>query len=545
MAPTTRKQEKTKSKCPKPKFQYSDDQMKAALQDVGQGTTVSEAAKKHSVPRVTLMYKVKGISPVSRRMGPSTVLTSEEEEVLVLWISSVARAGFPITKTQLLMSVRQLIKKLDRPNPFSNNLPGKSWYKGFRNRHPETATRISENLTVSRANVTNASLKAWYDEVSRYMNEEGIADVLEEPARLFNADETAFLLNPKGNLVLSNKQDKNVYQVFNTDDEDCLTVLITGNAEGQLAPPLIVFQYQRIPFHITQSIPSGWGVGKSDSGWTTGVVFYEYLANIFYPWLVRQGIRFPVILFIDGHTAHLTLETSQFCVEKRIILVALHPNATHFIQPMDISVFKSLKQNWQEKVHEWRFHNNDRILGKADFALLLKSVLEELSPEILQNGFKKCGLFPWKPQEVIEQQESSVNINVSQMFSQNFEHREVENGLRVLERFIPPETLAEFKQLSMWEVKEQDSSLFKVWKEMKMQLMSHEGQQDVEEPSLSHLGLFENMQRTPTNDQHSPENFQQPLENDEQHPENYEQSQSRFEPQPSTSASDFSVEAIK
>lgn len=54
------------------------------------------------------------------------------------------------------------------------------------------------------------------------------------------------------------------------------------NAAGILPPPMILFNYKRIPQKIANSIPETWGVGHTDSGWMTGESFYEYVTNIFY-----------------------------------------------------------------------------------------------------------------------------------------------------------------------------------------------------------------------------------------------------------------------
>lgn len=74
-----------------------------------------------------------------------------------------------------------------------------------------------------------------------------------------------------------------------------------------------------------------------------------------------------------------------------------HPNAIHLIQPMDVAVFRSLKGGWKHAVHQWRFdHCQSPILRKIHFCPLLERVLtEKLTPSILKNGLRKCGLVPW------------------------------------------------------------------------------------------------------------------------------------------------------
>lgn len=149
-------------------------------------------------------------------------------------------------------------------------------------------------------------------------------------------------LSPKGNRVLTKRGTKTVYDRAG-DEKESLTVLVTGNACGQLAPPMIMYAYERIPKHIVLQVPRGWGIGKSESGWMTSESFYEYITNIFYPWLIAKSIEFPVILYLDGHKSHVTMPLTDFCREKGIILISLPPNSTHVMQPLDVGFLSLLK----------------------------------------------------------------------------------------------------------------------------------------------------------------------------------------------------------
>lgn len=75
-----------------------------------------------------------------------------------------------------------------------------------------------------------------------------------------------------------------------------------------LVPPMVVFKYERIPANIANLMPVGWGIGKSESGWMTGETFFEYVSNIMFNWILANNIPLPVVLFVDGHTSHLTLK---------------------------------------------------------------------------------------------------------------------------------------------------------------------------------------------------------------------------------------------
>ena len=63
-----------------------------------------------------------------------------------------------------------------------------------------------------------------------------------------------------------------------------------------------------------------------------GETFYECIANVFFPWLQQNQIDLPVVLFMDGHNNHLTLDLSNFCDQKGIVLIVLPSNATHIMQ---------------------------------------------------------------------------------------------------------------------------------------------------------------------------------------------------------------------
>ncbi|KAF2903627.1 hypothetical protein ILUMI_02559 [Ignelater luminosus] len=74
--------------------------------------------------------------------------------------------------------------------------------------------------------------------------------------------------------------------------------------------------------------------------------------------LWHNEIPRPVLFFVDGHASHLTIDLSNFCSENQIILVALYPNATHVLQPMDVAVFHPLKDDWKTTCGLFSFDPN-------------------------------------------------------------------------------------------------------------------------------------------------------------------------------------------
>lgn len=192
-----------------------------------------------------------------------------------------------------------------------------------------------------------------------------------------------------------------MYEIAKGNEKENLTVMFTFNAVGNMCPPMVIYNYKRIPQHILDSVPPNWGVGRSDTGWMKAEVFYEYIANVFHPFLIDNNIQFPVILFVDGHKSHLTYQLSNLCSQLNIILIALYPNATRILQPADVAAFKPLKSGWKRGLFEWRNENPNCVVTKKDFAPILDKVIKStVKSEVLINGFRACGLYPWDANQI-------------------------------------------------------------------------------------------------------------------------------------------------
>ncbi|KAG5882848.1 hypothetical protein JTB14_022359 [Gonioctena quinquepunctata] len=91
---------------------------------------------------------------------------------------------------------------------------------------------------------------------------------MKNPSRVLNPDETAFYMNPRSGKVLAKKGSKLVYLAGANDEKENITILLTANASGQIAPPMIVYRYKRIPLQIAEAVPMDWAIGRSEKGAT-------------------------------------------------------------------------------------------------------------------------------------------------------------------------------------------------------------------------------------------------------------------------------------
>ncbi|XP_049860339.1 uncharacterized protein LOC126354618 [Schistocerca gregaria] len=331
---------------PRRKDSYSEESLQKALQEVKKGFSFNAASRMYGIPRSTLQLRLSN-KYTKPSHGPAPILSTEEENTLVWLIFECPRKGFPRRKQDIEASVQEFLHNSKRPDPFKDETPGNKWYSAFLKRHPEVSERTPEGVTASSACVSEQDVRRWFTSTEDLLKEETVFDVLSYPSRIFNDDETNFVLCRKKDIVLALTGCKNVYEVEKGPAKATLTVMCTFSADGKMCPPMIIYPYQIIPTNVISKVPEKCGIGRSDNGRMKSEVFFEFIANVFHPYLQENNILRPVILFVDGHKTHLTYYLSELCKDLKIILTYLYPNSTRILQPADVAAFRPLKSEWK------------------------------------------------------------------------------------------------------------------------------------------------------------------------------------------------------
>ncbi|KAF9416053.1 hypothetical protein HW555_006465, partial [Spodoptera exigua] len=142
----------------------------------------------------------------------------KEENQLVQWIIESCRKGFPRRKEDVIQSVKLFLIANPRSNSFIENTPGEGWYK-----HPEVALRTSEAVTSASSKISESNIRSWFTQIENYLKENNLFHILSDPSRVYNGDETNFILCPKNTKVIAPKGEKNVYEVDHAPSKSCIT----------------------------------------------------------------------------------------------------------------------------------------------------------------------------------------------------------------------------------------------------------------------------------------------------------------------------------
>ena len=375
---------------------YTEEDVQNALAKIkAKDLSTKKASDIYKVPRPTLISRLKTPNPV--QIGRKPLLSTTEENIIVNWVLECARKGSPRTRQEVIEAANVILAK-NHPDEKQNL--GEGWILRFLGRHKNLSIRTPEKVTSASATVAEQDIRKWFLQIKTYLTEENLLDVLKYPDRLFNADETFVELDPPAKSVVAPKGSCNVYQVEKSAPKEGVTVLFNISASGVMVPPMIVYDYTRLPRDIVQSVPDSWGIGCSTNGWMTMEITYEYVTKVFDPWLKKMSIKKPVLWFLDGHKSHINLKISEICRQLQIVIIILYPNATRILQPCDVGLFYGFKSRLAAELRSL-VEKLDRKIRKTDIAPLLYRVCNDFDwTTQIKNAFEACGLFPWNPDRV-------------------------------------------------------------------------------------------------------------------------------------------------
>lgn len=137
---------------------------------------------------------------------------------------------------------------------------GIAWYKAFLRRNPVISVRTSEHIhTSASGNVSEQNIRKWFDNIHQYLSDKYLLDVLKDPTRVFNGDETGFSLCPITKSVLGPRGVRDVYEIAKGNEKENITVLFSFNAARNICYPMVIYSYKRIPQQIINCVPPNWG----------------------------------------------------------------------------------------------------------------------------------------------------------------------------------------------------------------------------------------------------------------------------------------------
>lgn len=213
--------------------------------------------------------------------------------------------------------------------------------------------------------------------------------------RIWNCDETGLNFEHVPVRVVAEKGQRSVVGKTSNKSSN-LTIMACVNGAGDKMPPMIITKgktSKSLHGFRTMDAPDGSVWAYQESGWMTDSIGEQWFDEVF---LKHCGPQRPQLLVLDGHSSHETLAIIERAIEENITLMSLPPHCTHYLQPLDRSLFGPFKKAYNAICSDFMSENPLHVVNKWSFPSLFNKAWETaLCKENIVSGFSSCGIYPF------------------------------------------------------------------------------------------------------------------------------------------------------
>ena len=270
------------------------------------------------------------------------------------------------------------------------------WWRGFLKRNPQISLRASHNFGQVRTLVQRPIIETFYQRLLDTMMKNQYGSLLEKPHLIFKADKSSFEFDAINKIGTAAKGMKHVPQISKGQHEK-VTVLARAAAAGNSLPPLFIFKSscERILNGVQEGAPPGTLFTVQKFGWIDTDLYLKWFDVLF---LKSMQAERPVLLIVDGHKAHVTEDVIKLAAANRVLVFCLPAHASHLLQPLDLLLFGPLKKDWMRACAAFH-HLTSAIVTQRNFAKNFSTAWNfSNTPDVIRGGFRKSGIYPFKPQ---------------------------------------------------------------------------------------------------------------------------------------------------
>ena len=144
--------------------------------------------------------------------------------------------------------------------------------------------------------------------------------------------------------------------------------------------------------------------GATENGWTNDAYSLKWLQEVFE---LRSRPKRPNskrLLIVDGYSSYINLRFINWAEQHGIFILILPLHSIHRLQPLDANCFLPLSTDYGVELNNWLHKGlSYTSLTKRDFLELFRVAWNKsFSLSNIQGGFRKTGIWPFKPLIVID-----------------------------------------------------------------------------------------------------------------------------------------------
>ena len=384
---------------------WEDDAMIHAMDAVFTGVMgINRPALEYGIRSTTLKDQVAGRVVHGTKMGAKPYLTYQQEETLVSFLMNCAKMGYGKNRKDVLnIAHTTLVRKAEEDGmKFAKDRISQGWWVKFFNRWPQIRLRKGNAFPVASDQVTTYSVfKDYFDLLEETLTKYELKD---KPMQIYNCNESGMPLEFKLSKFIAGKGAKKVQQCT-SGNKTQITILACANAAGQAVPPMVIFSGKNFNSLLSKGEVPDTLYGMSQNGWMNQEHFAEWFLHHFLEHAVSSR---PLMLLLDGHSSHYTLELVNLAAAHDVVIFCLPPHATADSQPLDTSCFKPLKTSWSDVCRKYLFTNPGRVITKFHFSRLFSQAWSNsMTINNITSRFQTTGIYLLDPNVILAKLSSS------------------------------------------------------------------------------------------------------------------------------------------
>ncbi|KAJ8869106.1 hypothetical protein PR048_030672 [Dryococelus australis] len=315
----------------------------------------------YGIPYATLHDRLKSGYVSKLSFGRPPIFNTAQEKEIADHVILLSKFFYDVMITDLRKLAFSFAENLQIPHNFcrANKLAGSISF-----RKPQ-ATSINRITAFNKDEV-----KHFYD------NLEGLMVKFKfSRDKIFNVNETGTAQIPGKRLA--KKGEKRVETDVRWERGRCVTAVCAMSASGSFVPPMSIYPWQRLSKIMKRDGPPGW---------INEELFLAWLPH--FSAFCKPDPKNPVLLVLDNHSSHISLESYDFCRQNGIIMLSLPPHTSHRMQCCFLCTAEEGLSRWMVN-HPHQKFIPDELSGLFNIACVKMATIEKAV-----NGFRKTGIFP-------------------------------------------------------------------------------------------------------------------------------------------------------
>lgn len=377
------------------------DHIKKGIEDVlTYGKSIRSVANELGLPATTFCRYIKQAKKdvksvhIGYEGNKPTIFSTDQEATLVQYLKTAANIYFGLPPKEVRILAYECANAFNVKMPDSwieNKSAGYDWFTSFMKRH-SLSIRTPEPTSLSRATSFNrTNVRAFFQKLAEARTKHNI-----QSFDIWNVDETGMTTVQKSRNVVAPKGMKQIGSLTSAERGSLVTLCLAVSASGNTIPPMMIFPRVKYYDHFVRDGPSGCIGGAHPSGWMTSDNFLQFIKH--FANHVKPTQEKKVLLLLDNHISHISIDTLNFAKENGIVILSFPPHCSHKLQPLDRTVFGPFKRYFASAQDKWMRSYPGKTLSIYDLPALAKeSLLKATTPQNIMSGFEVSGIHPFNP----------------------------------------------------------------------------------------------------------------------------------------------------